>query len=62
MHGELEIPLVYRCMHDLTEGKNTKDANTKGAPKKKALRTLTLLVAWKIWNKRNRKTFQQKSY
>ncbi len=34
-------------------------ANTKDAPKK-ALRTLTLLVAWEIWNERNRRTFQQK--
>ena len=34
-------------------------ANTKDAPKK-ALCTLTLLVAWEIWSEMNRRTFQQK--
>nr|BAD72443.1 cyst nematode resistance protein-like [Oryza sativa Japonica Group] len=34
-------------------------ANIQETPKK-TLRTLMLLVAWKIWNERNRRTFQQK--
>jgi hypothetical protein len=34
-------------------------ANIQETPKK-TLRTLVLLVAWEIWNKRNCITFQQK--
>jgi hypothetical protein len=34
-------------------------ANLKEVPKK-ALRTLTLLVNWEIWNERNRRIFQHK--